>query len=461
MLELFSMLFQACGAKFNIKEEFFDEADVDDVVVALVDLARNICYSSFLILLLIYLARFLKCFDDSVFLVLTLSSSPPRIHRQAASLMGLQLVKSFISVAKILAEQRDTTQRQLNARKGKRTKGPFLEQLNDRRFSKRFSNRIIEMVDDVDLNVAVSSIGLIKQLVRHQLLPDDNLHPLYDDLLIDSKPEIRHVIGELDWKCIISMLLDEDPLVELTEEVVTNLIRLLFASVRKAVGEKIVLIDNEKQRQNKAQKEIFENNSRNITIAMMKNYPSLLQKFLADMAKVPLLVEIIMHMSLELYSLKRQEEGSCKILHNKLRDLEDELTTKLKSAIKEVMDGKDEYTLLINLKKIYELQLSRPLLNESLYENIITVLHSFRNLNDEITSFLLLNIYVYIAWSLNAIIKSETISEASLSSLMSKRDNFFTELEYFLNTYPKVGEEHKSATMLACRVSIFALIHEH
>lgn len=33
---------QACGAKYRIREEFLDETDVDDVVVALVSLARRV-----------------------------------------------------------------------------------------------------------------------------------------------------------------------------------------------------------------------------------------------------------------------------------------------------------------------------------------------------------------------------------------------------------------------------------
>lgn len=53
---------------------------------------------------------------------------------------------------------------------------------------------------------------------------------------------------------------------------------------------------------------MLENNRRHITIAMMKNYPHLLRKFMADKSKVPDLVEIIIHMNLELYSLKRQEQ---------------------------------------------------------------------------------------------------------------------------------------------------------
>lgn len=58
-----------------------------------------------------------------------------------------------------------------------------------------------------------------------------------------------------DWKCIISMLLDENPLIELTDEDATNLVRLLSASVQKAVGERIVpATDNRKQYFSKAQK---------------------------------------------------------------------------------------------------------------------------------------------------------------------------------------------------------------
>lgn len=46
--------------------------------------------------------------------------------------MGLQLVTSFITVAKTLAAQRETTQRQLNAEKKKRTEGPRVDSLKKR-----------------------------------------------------------------------------------------------------------------------------------------------------------------------------------------------------------------------------------------------------------------------------------------------------------------------------------------
>lgn len=51
------------------------------------------------------------------------------------------------------------------------------------------------------------------------------------------------------------MLLDENPLVERTDVDATNLVRLLYASARRAVGERIVPVtDNRKQYHTKAQK---------------------------------------------------------------------------------------------------------------------------------------------------------------------------------------------------------------
>lgn len=46
--------------------------------------------------------------------------------------MGLQLVTSFINVAKMLGAQRETTQRQLNAEKKKQSEGPRVVSLDKR-----------------------------------------------------------------------------------------------------------------------------------------------------------------------------------------------------------------------------------------------------------------------------------------------------------------------------------------
>ncbi|KAG5514343.1 hypothetical protein RHGRI_035679 [Rhododendron griersonianum] len=685
MVELLMMLFEACGAKYHIREEFLDETDVDDVVVALVNLAKkgevedyqsskkkefknfkdNL--TSFWDNLVIECQNgplfdqvlFDKCMDY----VIALSCTPPRIFRQVASLVGLQLVTSLINVAKMLGAQRETTQRQLNAEQKKHIDGPRVESLNKRLsathekitvidtmmrkiftglfvhryrdidpdirmsciqslgvwilsypslflqdlylkylgwtlndkaklsywvlfssfvayknagvrkasvlalqnlyevddnvpslglFTERFSNRMIELADDIDIPVAVCGIGLVKQLLRHHLLNDDDLGSLYD-LLIDEPPEIRRAIGSLvyehliarksnssqshsrgddddssvvhlgrmlqilrefstdqilstyviddvweymdamkDWKCILSMLLDENPMIELTDEDATNLIRLLSASVKKAVGERIVpATDNRKQYYSKAQREMMENNRQDVTISMMKRYPQLLRKFMADKGKIAPLVDIITHMNLELYSLKRQEqhfktvlqlvkEAFCKhgekdilrgcvkainfcntesrgelqdFAQNKLKELDDELIAKLKSAMREVANGDDEYSLLVTLKRLYELQLSRSVPIESLYEEIGGFLHRLSNLDDEVVNFLLLNMYLHVAWCLHSIINSGTVSEASLSSLTAKRNSLFEHLEkYYLVTLPEDQGEGKGGNQLACRV---------
>lgn len=40
-------------------------------------------------------------------------------------------------------------------------------------FTERFSNRMIEMADDVDMSAAVCAIGLVKQLLRYS--PSGNI----------------------------------------------------------------------------------------------------------------------------------------------------------------------------------------------------------------------------------------------------------------------------------------------
>ncbi|KAI3449562.1 hypothetical protein Pfo_006227 [Paulownia fortunei] len=667
MAELLTMLFEACGTKYRLQEEDIDETDVDDVVVALVNMARRgevedyqsskRDFKNFKDNLVYFWDNLVsECqngplFDQSLFdrcldYIIALSCTPPRSYRQIASLMGLQLVTSFINVAKILGSQRETTQRQLNAEKKKKIEGPRVESLtkrlstthekittmeemmrkiftglfvhryrdidpdirmsciealgvwvlsypslflqdlylkylgwtlNDKSagvrkasvlalqnlyeaddnvpslnlFTERFYKRMLELADDIDISVSVCAIGLVKQLLRHQLVPDEELGSLYD-LLIDDPPDVRHAIGALvydhliaqkfndsqsrptdsdsdssevhisrmlqilkefsadpilssyviddvweymgamkDWKCIIRMFLADNPSAELEDVDATNLIRLLFASIRKAVGERIVpATDNRNPHYTKAQKEMLENNKRDITVAMMKTYLQLLRKFMSDKDKVAPLVEIIVHMNLELYSLKRQEQNFKAILklmreaffkhgekdalrscvkaikfcaiesrgelqdfaQNQVKELEDELIAKLKSAIKDVVNGGDEYSLLVNLKRLYELQLSHKVPLESLYQDLVLVLQSFRNIDDEVVAFLLLNMFLHVSWCLHSVVSSETVLEASLSSLLGKRDALLEQLEYFLHNPSKLHGDGRCKNQLAYRV---------
>lgn len=668
MVDILMMLFEACGAKYQLHVDSIESTDVDNVVVKLVELANagevEDLYTSKRKELKNFkdtLASFwdtlvLECqngplFDNILFekcmdYVIALSCTPPRIYRHVATLVGLQLVTSLITVAKILAGQRETTQRQLNAEKKKRNDGPRVESLNKRLsqthkmisvieemmrklfqglfmhryrdidsdirvscikslgiwilsypslflqdlylkylgwtlndkvaavrktsvlslqnlyevddnvpslglFTERFCNRMIELADDIDTSVAVSAIGLLKLLLRHQLLTDEELGPLYD-LLIDEPPMIRRAIGELvydhliaqnvkgapsgskgeddktsevhlgrmlqilrefpddpilsayviddvwddmkamkDWKCMISLLLDETPAIEVTDIDATNLVRLLNASARKAVGEKIVpSTDNRKPHCTKAQKEAIDNFRKEITTALMKSYPQLLYKYISDKAKLPLLVEILMLLNLELYSLKRREQSFKSILdiiaeaffkhgeedalkscikaitfcstdsqgdlqdyaQNKLKDLENELLAKLKSAIKAVKVGDDEYSLLVNLKRLYELQMKKNVSNENLYDDMSSILRDVKGLDDEVICFVLLNMYLQVAWSVQSI-DSENPSESFLTVLLSKRTNLFEQLEHIMNSLVIVHEERRR-NVLSFRVVI-------
>lgn len=668
LTELLTMLFEACGVKYQADEGPLDEIDVDDVVVSLVNQAKDGNIEDYLGSkqkdlknfkdnLLVFLdSLVLECQDgplfDQVFMekcidyVIALSCTPPRVFRQVTTLVGLQLVTSLVTVAKTLGGQRETTQRQLNAEKKKRKDGPRLESLNktlsmthekitmaeemmrkiftglfmhryrdvdpdiriaciraigswilsypslflqdlylkylgwtlnDKNaavrkisimalqnlyevddnvpslslFTERFCNRMIELADDIDISVAVSAIGLLKQLLRHQLLPDEDLGPLYD-LLIDESPLIRRAVGELvydhliaqkfsssqptmkgmenesevplgrllqilkefstdpilsdyvidavwedmkamkDWKCIISMLLDDNPRIELTEKDATNLVRVLCASMKKAVGEKIVpTADNRKPSLSKAQKEVLDNNKREVTASMMKHYPQMLRKYLADKVKISSIVEIIMHMKLELYSLKRQEQNFTTVLQlikeaffkhgeantlkscvkvitfcasesqadlqdsaqNKLKELEDELVLKLRSAIKQAGVSEDEYSLIVNLRRLYQLQLSKFVSSESLFSDMLGLIKNFSNLDDEVIRLVLLNMYLHIAWSLRSI-DSENPSEAATESLLSKRDNLMDQLEYFADSVLESWEQGTARVMLCCTICI-------
>ncbi len=55
--------------------------------------------------------------------------------------------------------------------------------------------------------------------------------------------------------------------------------------------------------------EALETRKKEMTLAMVKSHAKLLRKYLADDAKVAAIVEIILHMQLGLYSLKRQEQA--------------------------------------------------------------------------------------------------------------------------------------------------------
>ncbi|KAK6164775.1 hypothetical protein DH2020_001639 [Rehmannia glutinosa] len=677
MAELLTMIFEACGAKYRLQEEDIDETDVDDVVVALVNMARRgeveDCQSSkkdfknfkdnleYFLDTLVSECQNGPLFDQTLFnqcldYIIALSCTPPRSYRQMASLMGLKLVTSFINVAKILGSQRDTTQRQLDAEKKKKTEGPRVESLTkrlsmthekitkmedlmwkffeglfshryqdidpdirmscieslgvwvlsypslflqdyrakhsdqksnfDKRtdsnliyfgwtlndkvddyvpsrdlLTKRFYKRMIELADDIDISVSVCAIGLVKQLLRHQLVPDKELGPLYD-LLIDDPADVRHTIGALvydhliaqkfnktqsrstgsdsdssevhisrmlkilkkfsadpilisyviddvweymgamkDWKCIIRMLLADNPSAELDDVDATNLIRLLFASIRKAVGERIVpATDNRNPHHTKAQREMFESNKRDITVAMMKTFPQLIRKFMSDKDKVSPLVEIVVHMNLERYSLKRQEQNGGdeysllvnlkrvnellflrffvygsdttlisteKVISGITKNSEANfqnykksnlkgtffvLIMSIKGVIYKKITLETEHTLIPNVKVLIHLLLKEAVHITDVFDDRANHLSPKRNKATEVQWFRLLLLYTIIAWCVGSDSDSSEVHIGIFIFSVGKRDALLEQLEYFLHNPSKFHGDGGCKNQLAYRV---------
>lgn len=61
-----------------------------------------------------------------------------------------------------------------------------------------------------------------------------------------------------------------------------------------------------------------------------------------------------------------------------------------------MQDGNDEYSLLVNLKRLYELQLLKPVLGESMYDELAMTLHDFRNLDEEVGKEIRLELLLYL-----------------------------------------------------------------
>jgi cohesin complex subunit SA-1/2 len=73
--------------------------------------------------------------------------------------------------------------------------------------------------------------------------------------------------------------------------------------------------------------------------------------------------------------------------------------------------GDDEYSLLVNLKRLYELQLSKPVKNDSLFEDMYRILSHLRDMDNEVRTLSCL--------SLNTLIFSVQSAVASILSLFS------------------------------------------
>ncbi|GJY91097.1 leucine-rich repeat protein [Tanacetum coccineum] len=104
------------------------------------------------------------------------------------------------------------------------------------------SLKMLDLADDNDISVAICAISLVRQLLRLAVgtsgfVNSDIVEAAFHISEIDC---LQFMDAMKDWKRITSMLLGENPSIELTDDDATNMTRLLFcASVKKTVGERI------------------------------------------------------------------------------------------------------------------------------------------------------------------------------------------------------------------------------
>jgi len=236
-------------------------------------------------------------------------------------------------------------------------------------FTARFSERVCQMVEDVDNAVAIKSLGTLTKMVKNELIDAEMVKQTYS-LLLDDSPQLRQGAAELvnvlltiksqatmashgtkssekglvelffllqefpdnpnyinymvdalyeksevlkDWRCIIQLLLSDDDV--LTDMYQLNTIRVLKACIVKTSGEKLVQgIATNKKDLTKQQREAVATFKQELTVHLMKSLPLLIRKHQADPVKSAELMELIPHLKLEVYALKRQEKAFVMLL---------------------------------------------------------------------------------------------------------------------------------------------------
>jgi len=240
-------------------------------------------------------------------------------------------------------------------------------------FTARFSERVCQMVDDIDNNVAIKSLGTLTKLVRHDLIDFEAVKHTYN-LLLDDSPQLRQAAAELvnvlltiqseamqgshgtqahenglvqlllllqefpdnpnyinymvdalyeksavlkDWRCIVQLLLSDEDIMPDTYQL--NSIRVLKACIIKTSGEKLVQGlgpsgSGHKKEMTKQQREAVATFKQEITVHLMKSLPLLIRKHQADPVKAAELIQLITYLNLEVYALKRQEKAFAALL---------------------------------------------------------------------------------------------------------------------------------------------------
>ncbi|GJZ63772.1 sister-chromatid cohesion protein 3 [Tanacetum coccineum] len=200
MAELLTMLFEACGAKFSIQGEFLDETNIDDVLVALVNMAAQDTiqspkkkeFESFKENLMSFWDNLVsECqngplfdqvlFDKCMHYVIALSSTPTRVYRQHTvtwhGSVSISITVHTYLYLKYLGwtlndKSAAVRKASILALQAVYDVDDYVPSLGP--FTLRFYKRMLDLADDNDISVAECAISLSKQL-KHQLLLDDDL----------------------------------------------------------------------------------------------------------------------------------------------------------------------------------------------------------------------------------------------------------------------------------------------
>ncbi|CAM6036302.1 unnamed protein product [Sphagnum compactum] len=249
--ELLVVLFEACGVTLDLKEEPLSEMDVDDVVKELVyrlnDLqggledilgSKQKDFRNFKENLVTFWDTIVqesqegalfdrqlmeKCMDRVIavswLFMHRYRDVDPEIRQACISAMGSWIVSyPSLFLQDLYLKYIGWTLNDKNpvVRKSSISALQELYAVDDNvpslsLFTACFGRRMVEMADDVDMSVAISAIGLLKQLLRHRLLSDEDLGSLYD-LLIDDAPQIRHAVGDVVYDHLICPASEDAPL---------------------------------------------------------------------------------------------------------------------------------------------------------------------------------------------------------------------------------------------------------
>ncbi|CAM6011145.1 unnamed protein product, partial [Sphagnum balticum] len=68
-----------------------------------------------------------------------------------------------------------------------------------------------------------------------------------------------------------------------------------------------------------------------------------------------------------------------------VKETADELLVKLHSAIMQVGDGEDDYSLVVNSRRLYQLQLAVNVADSTLFTDLKELLDDFTNLDDKLS----------------------------------------------------------------------------